>query len=224
MFIHIPQVLNPDQLHTIDKALDEAAFVDGNYSASAAAKAVKNNLQLDRENTEQRQVLEQTIMQAVSGNQLVGAALMPRRFVPPTFSRYEEGMTYGFHTDSPIMGENPAVRTDMAMTIFLSDPASYEGGELVIDSPTGRVAYKLNKGDAIVYPTNYLHAVAEVRSGVRHVAVTWIQSAIQNHSQRETLFNLNQIYAMLASRDQHSREAVLLLQTYSNLVRMWADV
>ena len=54
------------------------------------------------------------------------AFAMPKRFAAPIFSRYEPGMEYGDHVDSSIIG---GVRTDLAMTLFLSPPASYEGGE-----------------------------------------------------------------------------------------------
>ena len=119
------------------------------------------------------------------------------------------------------MGD-PAIRSDLAMTVFLNDTASYTGGELVIQTSSGPVAMKPAKGDAILYPCQYLHCVNEITNGERIAAVTWVQSNIRSTEQRELLFQLNQVHAILP--DKHSQEANLLLQTYSNLFRMWADV
>jgi PKHD-type hydroxylase len=121
------------------------------------------------------------------------------------------------------MGE-PAIRTDLAMKIFLSDPATYDGGELMIQTAGGAVAVKRAKGDAILYPCQFLHCVNEIKSGERMAAVTSIQSNIQSPEQRQLLFELNQVHALLQQKDKHSPEANQLLQTCSNLFRMWADV
>lgn len=86
------------------------------------------------------------------------------------------------------MGE-PVIRTDLAMTIFLSDPTAYEGGELVIQTSFGPVPLKPAKGDAILYPCQFLHCVNEVKKGERLAAVTWVQSNIQLTEQRQILLN-----------------------------------
>ena len=110
------------------------------------------------------------------------------------------------------------------MTIFLSDPSTYEGGELMIQTSAGNMAVKPSKGDAILYPCQFVHCVNEIKSGERLAAVTWIQSNIQSPEQRQLLFELNQVHAMLQQKNMHAPETTLMLQAYSNLFRMWADV
>ena len=203
--------------------ISEANFVDGKASASMAAKEVKNNLQLDSADAETMTSIQQILDHAILTSPFFQVAAQPKKIHPFIISKYGPRQFYGWHVDSPIMGE-PAIRTDLAMTIFLSDPASYEGGELMILSSAGQMAVKPAKGDAILYPCQFLHCVNEIKSGERIAAVTWIQSNIQSAEQRQLLFELNQVHAILQQKDKHSPEANQLLQSYSNLFRMWADV
>lgn len=188
-----------------------------------AAKEVKNNLQLDSADSEGMVSIQHILNNAIQSSPFFQAAAQPKKIHPFIVSKYGPQQFYGWHVDSPIMGE-PAIRTDLAMTIFLSDPASYEGGELMIMTSGGNVAVKPAKGDAILYPCQFLHCVNEIKSGERLATVTWIQSNFQSAEQRQLLFELNQVHAILQQRDKHSPEANQLLQTYSNLFRMWADV
>ena len=197
--------------------------MDGKASASMAAKEVKNNLQLDSADAETMTSIQQILDHAILTSPFFQVAAQPKKIHPFIISKYGPRQFYGWHVDSPIMGE-PAIRTDLAMTIFLSDPASYEGGELMILSSAGQMAVKPAKGDAILYPCQFLHCVNEIKSGERIAAVTWIQSIIQSAEQRQLLFELNQVHAILQQKDKHSPEANQLLQSYSNLFRMWADV
>ena len=221
-FIHIPSLLNSAQLTTIDELLLKVEFIDGKATASLGAKAVKNNLQVNVNDATLPQ-LQQIINDALYNNLLFNAAIFPKNIYPVLFSKYEPGMNYGWHVDSPIMG-NPPIRTDMAMTIFLSDPATYEGGELLIQTPNGNVQLKPSRGDAIVYPCAYLHCVNAISSGTRVAAVTWIQSSIRLAEQSQILLQLNQVHGAVAQKDMNSPEANLLLQTYSNLLRMWTEI
>jgi len=221
-FIHIPSLLDAEKLKQVDELLDLVKFIDGKSTASMAAKMVKNNLQVNADDAALPQ-LQQIINDALYNNLLFNAAVFPKHIYPILFSKYEPGMNYGWHVDSPLMG-NPAIRTDLAMTIFLSDPASYEGGELLIQTPNGNLQLKPSKGDAIVYPCAYLHCVNTISSGTRMAAVTWIQSSIRLAEQRQILLQLNQVHGAVAQKDMNSPEANLLLQTYSNLLRMWSEV
>ena len=133
-------------------------------------------------------------------------------------------MSYGWHVDSPLMGGNPTIRTDVGMTIFLSNPETYSGGELVIQSPSGNVSAKMKKGDAILYPTTRLHGVAPVQSGKRMVAVTWMQSAVRNADHRELLFQLKSVQESIYQQSPQSAENQILQQIYSNLMREWCEL
>ena len=221
-FVHIPEIFSPEQLKTIDELLEQVSFVDGKATASLGARSVKNNLQV---NADDRSLptLQQIISEALYNNLLFNAAGFPKSIYPFLISKYESGMNYGWHVDSPVMG-NPPIRTDLAMTLFLSDPSTYTGGELVIQTPNGQVQLKPAKGDAILYPCTYLHCVNEVTNGTRVAAVTWIQSSIRQAEQRQILLQLNQVHGAVAQRDMNSPEANLLLQTYSNLLRMWSEI
>ena len=222
-FIHIPALLKPEEITEIENLSSKADFIDGKLTASLAAKAVKNNLQLDQTNQEIAGQIQGIIRKALADSPIFQVAAMPQQIYPAIISKYSQKKYYGWHVDSPVMG-NPPIRTDLAITIFLSDPSSYEGGELMLQTNSGMITFKPPKGDAIVYPCQFLHCVNEVKSGERMAAVTWVQSQVKSPEQREILFNLNQIHALLYQRDAHAPETNLLLQSYSNLVRMWSEM
>jgi PKHD-type hydroxylase len=222
-FIHIPALLLAGELELIDNLISRANFVDGKLTASMAAKEVKNNLQLDAGETTILEQIRSIISQSLQQSPLFQIGALPGAIVPPLISKYGPGRYYGWHVDSPVMG-NPVIRTDLAMTIFLSDPSTYEGGELILQTAGGMVNFKPAKGDAVLYPCQYLHCVNEVTSGERVAAVTWIQSHVKSPEQRQILFQLNQVHGLLHQRAPQAPETQLLLQTHSNLFRMWADI
>jgi len=221
--LHLPAFLGAQQLQLLDQLLEQAPFVDGRTTASDAAKLVKNNLQVDMNDRTVMPQLQQLVGMPLVSNPLLQDAVMPYRVYPILFSKYGAGMRYGWHVDSPAMG-NPPVRTDMAMTLFLSDPSSYEGGELVIRTASGERFFKPAKGDAVVYPCNYVHQVSEVKSGERRAAVTWMQSAVRSAEKRRVLYDLKNAHALLTKKDPQSEETQLVLQTWSNLMRMWTEI
>jgi len=223
LHVHQFRLLTPDAVQHVQFLLSNAPFTDGRATATDAAKAVKNNLQIDLSN---QTVLPQ--LQQIIGNSLVGESRFHDTFYASRayqflFSKCETGMGYGKHVDSPLMG-NPPVRTDLAMTVFLDDPSTYEGGELVICSGDGEVSYKPAAGEAVVYPCQYLHYVKEVTKGVRRVCVTWFQCSVRSAEQRQILADIKRAHAQAAAVDPQGEQAQLLLQAWSNLLRMWAEV
>lgn len=216
-------ILSEKHFPQLDFYLSQASFNDGSVTASGGAKTVKHNLQVDAQDPVVLPQIQQLIAHALMEYPLFHAVAFPAKLYPFIISRYEVGMGYGWHTDSPIMG-NPPVRTDLAMTLFLSDPDSYEGGELVIQDAQGTSAYKPQRGDAVLYPCQYVHCVNEVKSGVRLAAITWVQSMLRSPEQRLLLFQLKQIHESLAKNNPHSSEAIQLIQSWSNLLRMWVEV
>ena len=222
-FIQIPGLLKSEEVSSIEGLIAKASFVDGKITATAAARAVKNNLQVDANNKEVLDSVNEIIRKALQESPLFQMAAMPHHVYPYIISKYSSGKYYGWHVDSPIMGD-PPIRTDLAMTIFLSDPETYVGGELILQTTAGSVSFKPAKGDAILYPCQYLHCVNEIKSGERLAAVTWIQSKIKSPEQRQILFHLGQVQAVLNQKDMHAPETNLLMQSYSNLVRMWAEL
>ncbi len=221
-FLHIPQLLKESEIAQIETLTTNANFVDGKLTARMAAKNVKSNLQIDAANDVLKEI-QSILNTAIQSSPLFNIAVLPKSVYPFVISKYNTGKYYGWHVDSPIMG-NPTIRTDLAMTIFLSDPATYEGGELLIQQAGNISSFKPAKGDAILYPCQYLHCVNEIKSGERLAAVTWIQSNVKTPEQREILFQLNQVHSALCQQAPDAPATNLLLQTHSNLFRMWADV
>jgi PKHD-type hydroxylase len=224
MYVHIQNLLTPEQIETLDAGLGEATFADGAATAGPPARAVKQNLQLDKKKTSNAKELDKIILTALAENQMVRGMALPARILPPTYSKHEPGMTYGTHADNPIMPGNPPVRTDISITVFLSDPDSYEGGELAVNTEIGEAKFKLPKGDGLMYPSGALHTVREVTAGERLVAVTWVQSSVRDAVRRQLLFDLDVACQLVNRADPTTNEARLLLKTYGNLLRMWAEV
>ena len=224
MFLRIPQLLNAEQLAEIDAVLAGAGFVDGRLTAGETGRKAKNNRQADPAASPGHEAIGTLVMSALAGNALVRATLLPVKIVPPTFSKYEPGMTYDWHTDYPVMTVGPMVRTDISVTVFLSDPESYVGGELIVRTSAGEAKFKLPRGSAVAYPATTMHRVAEVSSGERLAAITWMQSMIADGDRRELLHDLDTAYRLSAQRAPDGQETRLLLKSYANLVRMWADL
>ena len=219
MIIFIGQLLTPEQIARLRELMAKAKFVDGRITAGALAQQVKNNRQIDPDD-ETVPEMRQIVAEGLDANQLFYSAARPRHIRPPLFSRYVPGMEYGNHVDDAIMG---GMRTDLSFTLFLSDPDSYDGGELIIDSTAGEQEIKLPAGSAVLYPATSLHRVAPVTRGERLAAVTWIRSMIRDAGQREILFDLDRVHEALFKRDGKSAEIDLLAKTQSNLLRLWAE-
>jgi PKHD-type hydroxylase len=131
--------------------------------------------------------LKAMIQEALGRNSLFQAMAWPRTVHSILFSRYGVGMSYGRHTDNALMGGASLLRSDLSFTVFLSEPETYEGGELVIEEADSERPYKLAAGSALVYPSTTLHRVETVVKGDRTVAVGWVQSLVRQAAQREIL-------------------------------------
>jgi PKHD-type hydroxylase len=224
MLLTIPGLLNPAQLDKIRETLEGAEFVDGRLTAGFAAARVKRNLEL-RQDPQRLQRLVRIIMASLGHNEAFRFGALPHRVADPIIARYEPGMTYGDHVDDPIMGASgPRFRTDVSMTIFLSEPEAYSGGELTVRTPFGDRKVKLPAGDAVMYPSSSLHGVAEVTAGQRLVALTWIQSYVRDAAQRELLYELNLARERLLRDAPGTETTGYVDRSYANLLRMWADL
>jgi PKHD-type hydroxylase len=132
-------------------------------------------------------------------------------------------MRYGAHADAAFLQLGPtALRSDLSCTIFLSDPAGYEGGALVIRMGSRTAAFKGRPGTAVIYPSDMLHEVERVTSGERLVAITFIQSRIQDNFRRELLYDLNEVAALEGLNMKPENYARLQL-VQANLLRHWGD-
>jgi PKHD-type hydroxylase len=212
-------VLEPEDIARIRAGLAQGPWRDGRRTAGPAARKVKANAQADVDNP-RIAALARFVRQALERNEVFAAYARPARWSTLMFNRYGPGETYGMHMDDAVMGpESARVRTDLSFTLFLSDPATYEGGELVVEGVEGERAVKLPAGGLVVYSTGALHRVEPVASGERLAAVGWIQSLVRRADQREILFDLARVRTALAVG-----EARLLLDKASgNLMRMWTE-
>jgi PKHD-type hydroxylase len=237
MLLHIPGVIDRDQLARIRAALDGDGWVDGRQTVGAQGAQVKRNLQL-ADDSPLRHELGALVLEALARNPLYFAAALPLRTLPPRFNRYEGGGTYGAHVDGAVMalpgtpggmpGEHGYVRSDLSCTLFLSEPEEYDGGGLVVDDTYGEHEVKLPAGDLILYPSSSLHRVEPVTRGARIASFFWIQSMVRDQEQRQLLFQLDtSIQALTASgagASPDSREALVRLTgIYHNLLRRWAE-
>jgi len=204
--------------------LTGAPFVDGKLSAGQVAKRVKHNQEVDRRARELEQ-LNNLVMGKLVQHPVYRSGALPLRVAAPYYARYTPGMRYGDHVDDPVMGADGTLyRSDVSITVFISDPAEYDGGELVINTPFGEQQVKLPAGDAVMYPSSSLHRVAEVTRGERLVAVTWLQSLVRDPARRELLHELNSVRERMLANTPESEDAKLINKTYVNLVRMWGDL
>ena len=224
MLIQIPDVINPQQLKSIQSVLKKANFVDGKISAGDVAQGVKKNEELIQDNSPQMQSLNNILMGSLINNETYKSAIMMKKIGAPFIARYTKGMGYGGHIDNPIMGQMPNLyRTDVSTTIFLNDPDEYEGGDLVIVTKYGEHRARLKAGSAIVYPSTSWHYVDTITAGERLVCVTWAQSMIQDPNQRELLYDLWKAREKLLKQNPLSEETQAVDLSYIKLVQMWAD-
>ena len=224
MLLRLEGILTRDQLRGAREMLANAKFVDGKASAGMAAARVKHNQEADRQVAEIRN-LDNLVMGSLVRHSVYRAGALALKVATPFYARYVPGMRYGDHVDDPIMGVGEGLyRTDIAITVFLNEPDSYDGGELVIQTAFGDQAVKLPAGDGVLYPASSIHHVNPVTRGERLVAVTWVQSLVRDPARRELLYGLNQAREALLSNSPDAPETAQVNAAYLNLVRMWADI
>lgn len=217
--IMIGSVLEGPDLDAVRAAHAAAIFADGRETAGWAAKLVKNNLQASA-GDKRLDPARAMIASALEKNAVFQMAARPRQITPMLFSRYETGMSYGAHVDDALMH---GIRTDLSFTLFLDEPETYDGGELVIESAAGEMPIKGPAGSLFLYPSTTLHRVEPVRTGVRRVAVGWVQSRVRDAGQREILFDLDSARRAMFNQSGKSAEFDLVSKSLANLVRMWAE-
>jgi PKHD-type hydroxylase len=227
MLIVIPGLLDRKAALALRERLLGAEWTDGSRTSGAGAALAKRNRQL-ADTAEAAARSRETVSAALARNALFLAAALPRTILPPMFNRYGPGERFDAHVDNAVRIEpatGRAIRTDLSATLFLTDPADYGGGELVIDGRFGTVQYKLEPGDLILYPSSSLHHVTPVTRGERVSAFFWLQSMVRGDAEREMLFDLDQVVQRLtADRGADDAEVLRLTQLYHNLIRRWAEL
>lgn len=216
----ILQIMSDAEVAQCRQIAATAPFLDGKVTNP-------HNLAKQNEQLHDRSAYEKS-------SQLLGGALMrsaefvefafPVALAPPMMTRYKPGMKYGLHADSAfIQLPGATIRSDLSCTIFLNDPADYDGGELYLRLGDSSISFKLKPGEAIVYPSDTFHQVMPVTRGERLVAITFIQSRIQDPFRRYTLYELNEVAALEGLKmDAENFGRLQLIQ--QNLLRYWSDM
>src|SRR6185503_19807554 len=227
MMIQIPGVLTSAQVSEVRRLIDAAEWADGNVTSGPQAAIAKRNRQLSEDNAAAKRAGE-IILDALGRHALFMAAALPAKVWPPLFNRYGGGERFGMHVDNAVRVKRGGVerlRSDLSATLFLSEPDSYEGGELTVEDTYGAHAVKLAAGDLILYPASSLHHVTPVTAGERVASFLWIQSMIRDDAQRRVLFDLDAaVQRLVPELGQAHASVVALTGTYHNLLRMWVDV
>jgi len=225
MLITIPKLIDAAQLGYFRSELATVEWSDGRGSAGYLAQQVKRNLQLPDEHPVGRKLAE-VVLRALGSSQLFTAAALPQKILPPLFNCYGPEQTYGRHVDGairPVAGTPHRIRTDLSATLFLSDPAEYEGGELVIEDTFGARSVKLAAGDLVLYPGTSVHKVNPVLRGQRLASFFWIQSMVREDHKRSVLFELDRAIQKIATEHPGQTALTDLAGVYHNLLRLWAD-
>lgn len=226
MLLTIPSVLTTDARARCRELLALGSWADGRITAGTQSERMKNNLQLPEGSPAAREA-GKIVLDGLSKSALFFTAALPRRIFPPLFNCYTGSTNaFGDHVDNAIRthavtGER--VRTDLAATLFLSEPAEYDGGALVIDDLYGPQSVKLSAGDLVLYPASSVHRVEPVTRGSRLASFFWLESMVRDASQRRLLFEMDMAILELRQAGGDDGPAVRLTGCYHNLLRMWAE-
>lgn len=224
MLNEIRHVLTEEDLDEIKSLIANARWQSGAISAGTQASNVKANEEMDQQ-CNSWSVINQTVLAQLYQHPQFQSMVLPSKVSAAFISRCQPGMYYGKHIDDPIMGSpNARYRSDVAVTVFLSDPTSYDGGELCIQSHFGPVMVKLPAGSAVVYPASSLHEVTPVTKGERVVCALWAQSLIRDTAQRELLHDLDDARQALIQTTPNAQVTQQVDHVYANLLRLWAEI
>jgi len=227
MLLALSQVLNADELAQARQLLVDAPWADGRITAGAQSAQAKQNEQLPQVHAV-TQALQALVLAALNRHSGFFSAALPKKIFPPLFNRYAGSANrFGNHVDNAVRyapGSGVRVRTDVSCTLFLSEPGSYDGGELVIEDTYGSQRVKLAAGDLLLYPGTSVHRVEPVTRGARVACFFWLESMLRSDEQRRLLHDMDRHLMALRIHVGETDPAVIgLTGTYHNLLRMWAD-
>ena len=229
MLLHVKEVLNADELREARAILKRATWNDGRATSGVQSAQAKNNEQLPQDGAETKQ-LQQIVLGGLNRHATFFSAALPRRVYPPLFNRYGGAANaFGNHVDNAVrfvpgtLGER--VRTDISCTLFLNEPAEYDGGELIVEDTFGSQRIKFAAGDMVLYPGTSVHRVEPVTRGFRLASFFWLESMVRSDELRRLLFDMDSHLMRLRTSVGETDPAVIgLTGTYHNLLRLWADV
>jgi PKHD-type hydroxylase len=227
MLVCVPNVLSKAEVAEFRGVMDDAAWEDGRSTAGAQSAMVKHNEQLPPDGEVSRK-LGARVIKALTASPLFISAAIPRQIFPPLFNRYLTGKHFGIHVDNAVRGDpltGLRLRTDLSVTLFLSEPGEYDGGELIVEDYYGSHEVKLPAGDLVLYPATSLHTVTPISRGARVASFFWLQSMIRDGQARSMIFDLDRAIQGLVKRlGNGDAEVVKLTGIYHNLIRYWAEL
>ncbi len=223
----IPNILSAEDVADFRSIMERAVWEDGRSTAGSQSALVKKNEQLVTDSNVARQLGERVIGALLTNPAFIAAAI-PLHIFPPLFNRYNVGQFFGEHVDNSIRGDKQTgmrIRTDLSVTLFLSEPDEYDGGELIIDDYNGGQEVKLPAGHMVLYPATSLHTVTPITRGSRISCFFWIQSMIRDAHARSMIFDLDNTIQDLVDRlGRDADEVRRLTNLYHNLIRYWAEL
>jgi PKHD-type hydroxylase len=229
MLICIPDILSKAEVADFRRIMDAADWEDGRSTAGAQSAMVKRNEQLPP-NSEVARKLGHRVISAITSSPMFISAAIPLHIFPPLFNRYAaaDGHHFGVHVDNAVRGDpltGMRIRTDLSVTLFLSEPEEYDGGELTVEDYYGSHEVKLPAGHLVLYPASSLHLVTPVTRGTRVASFFWLQSMVRDAHARSLIFDLDTaIQALVQRLGRDDPETVKLTGIYHNLIRYWAEV
>lgn len=222
MIFCLPEVITEDERQALLGWIQGSAFTSGSRTVGQALTEIKRNDEITGEQAISRPI-SQLVMQALRRNETFVSATQARTMNSVLVNRYRPGMFYGAHVDAPIIGSPNPIRSDLSFTLFLAEPESYDGGELVFESGNQEMAFKLPARSLICYPTGQLHWVREVTSGERLAIVGWAQSLIRDPGVRELQYDVLRARNLVRASLGQGEAFELLNKAHANLMRRYAE-
>ncbi len=222
--IIIPGIISEaDAKHTVN-TISALPWHPGDNPNPEYREKIKRNEELKAEDSETAKIVCQGLQDAILKHNVVRTTLFPYKMVLPSLNRYSGGGSYNRHADHALQG-TPHLRSDISMTLFLSDPADYYGGELTLEYVSGETKrFKEERGTIVFYPSHVLHYVTPVTQGTRYAAVSWMQSHIRDGHKREVLAEVFGLSEKMKAKEGLSEDFISLQNIQNNLYRMWVEI
>ena len=83
----------------------------------------------------------------------------------------DEGGHYSWHVDTGPTNLQPR---KISLTLQLSEPSGYEGGELILQAGEGPSQAQKMRGTLVAFPSYVMHRVTPVTAGIRKSLVAWV--------------------------------------------------
>jgi PKHD-type hydroxylase len=221
MLIRIPKLLGPPQVQELLQMANAGRFVP--VQAKQGGPRSRRGAEDMLATPEQSKRIDSIVLGALQAREEFRSYAVPKRLLSVRLQRSRPGMQPRPAVEKAIVGSANPVRSDLALALFLSDPDSYEGGELKLKTAYGTESLKEPAGDALIYPAVLPQWIEPVGRGERVAAVTFVESHVSDPLQRQLLYELKMVMTRVWAQSPGSEEADMLSAIHSNLSRMWLD-